>query len=193
VINVTVLYFVRHAEPNYNNNDDITRELTEKGMKDRELVTKFLDGKNIDVVLSSPYKRAIDTVKHFADSQGLHITIIDDFRERKVDNHWIEDFQGFCRKQWEDFDYKLQNGESLKEVQTRNISALQQVLIDYNGKNVVIASHGTALSSIINYFEPSFGYRDLFILIDFYLEYFLLGLEVEVLYFLRSLDCFLAI
>ena len=38
---MTTIYFVRHAEPNYNNHDDILRELSEKGLKDRELVTDF--------------------------------------------------------------------------------------------------------------------------------------------------------
>ncbi len=38
----TRVYFIRHAEPNYNNHDDMTRELSEKGLKDRVLVTEFL-------------------------------------------------------------------------------------------------------------------------------------------------------
>lgn len=28
---MTNVYFVRHAQPNYENHDDLTRELTEKG------------------------------------------------------------------------------------------------------------------------------------------------------------------
>lgn len=28
----TTFYFIRHAEPNYNNHDDVLRELTEKGI-----------------------------------------------------------------------------------------------------------------------------------------------------------------
>ena len=63
---MTNIYFVRHAEPNYNNHDDLTRELSPKGMTDRELVTAFLADKQVDIVLSSPYKRAVDTVTHFA-------------------------------------------------------------------------------------------------------------------------------
>lgn len=157
---MTVIYFIRHAEPNYNNHDDLTRELSEKGLEDRKLVTKFLNNKNIDLVLSSPYKRAIDTVKEFADANILKIGIVEDFRERKIDSKWIEDFTGFSKKQWEDFDYKLSDGESLSEVQSRNIAALNQVLIDYEDKNIVIASHGTALSTIINYFDPSFGHSN---------------------------------
>ena len=148
---MTKVYFVRHAEPNYYNRDDMSRKLSAKGMVDRELVTRFLSDKHIDVVLSSPYKRAVDTVAHFADSKGLNIEIIDDFRERKVDSIWIEDFTAFSKAQWADFDYKLSDGESLNEVQSRNISALNSVLEKYKGKNIVISSHGTALSTIINY------------------------------------------
>lgn len=101
---MTNIYFVRHAEPNFNNHDDETRELSEKGMADRKLVTDFLTDKKIDAVLSSPFKRAVDTVKDFADIYGYEISIMNDFRERKVDSGWIENFYEFSKKQWEDFE-----------------------------------------------------------------------------------------
>lgn len=157
---MTKVYFVRHCEPNYNNRDDVSRELTAKGMADRELVTQFLSDKNITVVLSSPYKRAVDTVAHFAESKDLNIEIVDDFRERRVDSVWIEDFVAFSKAQWDDFDYKLSDGESLNEVQVRNISALKKMLEKYKDKNIAIGTHGTALSTIINYFDNTFGYED---------------------------------
>lgn len=157
---MTKVYFVRHAEPNYNNHNDVLRELSSKGMEDRKLVTKFLVDKHIDVVLSSPYKRAVDTVKDFADSYGIEINMIYDFRERKIDSDWIEDFTSFVKMQWNDFTYKLSDGECLQEVQERNVSALHQVLNKYAGRNIVIGSHGTALSTIINYYDHSFGYND---------------------------------
>ena len=157
---MTKVFFVRHAEPNYSNHNDALRELSSKGMEDRKLVTKFLADKHIDVVLSSPFKRAVDTVKDFADSYGFEIEMIHDFRERKVESGWIEDFATFAKMQWSDFAYKLSDGECLQEVQTRNISALQQVIYKYAGKNIVVGSHGTALSTIINYYDHSFGYND---------------------------------
>ena len=155
---MTTVYFIRHAEPNYDNHDDMTRELSEKGLKDRALVTEFLRDKEIDAILSSPFKRAVDTVDEFAKQQGIEIKIIEDFRERHIDSFWIKDFQGFCKKQWEDFSYKLSDGECLHEVQTRNIAALKDVLKRYEGKNLVVGSHGTALSTIINYYDKSFGH-----------------------------------
>ena len=157
---MTKVYFVRHAEPNYENHDDMLRELSARGMEDRKRVTAFLSDKQIDVVLSSPFKRAVDTVKDFADSKGLTVETANDFRERKVDSCWIKDFASFSKKQWEDFSYKLSDGECLKEVQERNINALIDVLRRYAGKNIVIGSHGTALSTVFNYYDHSFGYED---------------------------------
>lgn len=73
---MTTVYFVRHAEPNYDNHDDSSRELSNKGLKGRKLVTKFLLDKHIDVIVSSPYKRAIDTIADFAETSNLKIEIL---------------------------------------------------------------------------------------------------------------------
>ena len=156
---MTTVYFVRHAEPNYDNHDDLARELTAKGLADRMLLVKCLEGETIDAFFSSPYKRSFDTIQPLADQRGLPIRIVNDFRERKVDSCWIPDFNAFARRQWEDFDYKLSAGESLRETQTRNIRALQQVLTECKDQRIVIGTHGTALSTIIHYYMPSFGYE----------------------------------
>lgn len=157
---MTIIYFVRHAEPNYENHDDQSRELSAKGLRDRTLVTNFLSNKKITAALSSPYIRAIDTIREFTDRHNLKITLIHDFRERKVDSEWIPDFSAFCQRQWADFNYKLSDGECLSEVQKRNISALSSVLHQYKDENIVIGTHGTALSTIINYYDPTFDYFD---------------------------------
>lgn len=157
---MTHVYFVRHAQPNYNNHDDYSRELTEKGLADSKLVTAFLAEKSIELVFSSPYIRSVDTIRDFADTYHHEITIVKNFRERKVDSCWIEDFHGFSKKQWADFNYKLSDGESLMECQQRNIAALNDILNQHKGKNIVIGSHGTALSTIINYYQPSYSFAD---------------------------------
>lgn len=157
---MTKVYFVRHAEPDYTNHNDMERQLTIKGKEDSKLVTDYLRDKDIEIVLSSPYLRAIETVKDFADSFGHTLNTVDDFRERKVDSVWIEDFNRFTEQQWSDFDYKLSDGECLHEVQIRNVAALMQVIKEYSDKNIVIGSHGTALSTLINWFEPSFGFNN---------------------------------
>lgn len=155
----TTIYFVRHAEPNYNNHDDLTRELTNKGLADCQLVTDFLADKTIDACYSSPYLRAYETIQPFADKAGLQIYKLDDLRERRVDSVWIEDFTNFTQRQWADFSYKLSDGESLQEVQDRNLQALQVLLEEHPGQNLVVGSHGTALSTLVNHYQPNFNYQ----------------------------------
>lgn len=94
---MTTIYFVRHAESDLSIYDDLTRPLTEEGLQASKSVTKFLLDQEIDHVFSSPFKRAIDTVKDFADQSQLSVEVIDDFRERKVSDEWIEDFNCFAK------------------------------------------------------------------------------------------------
>ncbi len=155
---MTTVYFVRHAQPNYENHDDLSRELTQQGLQDRIKVVEALKNTEIHAVFSSPYKRAVDTVAPLAESRGLAIETDADFRERKVGDGWLEDFTAFAKAQWADFDFALEHGESLRQVQTRNLAALERVLERYPDKTVVIGTHGTALSTLMEYFRPGFGY-----------------------------------
>lgn len=155
---ITVVYFIRHAEPDFSVRDDMTRPLTDKGIKDARKVSQALIDRGISVVYSSPYKRSVDTIRHFAENNSLDINTIHNFRERGI-GEWVDDFKAYSQKQWEDFNYKLVEGECLREVQDRNIAALLDILRMNIGKNIAVATHGTALSTIINYYNSSFGYN----------------------------------
>ncbi|CEJ72864.1 phosphoglycerate mutase [[Clostridium] sordellii] len=152
------IYFVRHAKPDFSVHDDLTRPLTDKGIIDSKNICEFLKEKSINKIYSSPYKRAIDTIKELAQNLSIKIEVVDDFRERKISNIWIEDFNKFSKSQWENFEYKLNDGESLNEVQSRNIKALHRILNENSNQNIVIGTHGTALSTIINYYDKTFDY-----------------------------------
>lgn len=158
---MTTVYFVRHAEPNRNNRDDLSRELTAKGWADRVRVAAFLEDKGISRAFSSPYKRSVDTIGAFTEKHGLRIGTDMGLRERAVGD-WLEDFDSFAQRQWSDFSFKIENGESLAEVQERNIAALERILESCQGETVVVGTHGTALSTIINYYDKSFGYADFY-------------------------------
>lgn len=152
------IYFVRHAKPDFSVHDDLTRPLTDKGIIDSKNICEFLKEKSINKIYSSPYKRAIDTIKELSQNLNIKIEVVDDFRERKISNIWIEDFNKFSKSQWENFEYKLNDGESLNEVQSRNINALHKILNENSNQNIVIGTHGTALSTIINYYDKTFDY-----------------------------------
>ena len=157
---MTTVYFIRHAESDNSDLDNRNRPLTEKGFADRRLVTEFLQDKSIDAVLSSPYKRAVDTIADFASKLRLDIELIEGFREQDEEG-WSDDEQFFIynEKQWADFSLKSSTGESLSDVQSRNIAAMNDALVRYKDKNIIVGTHGTALSTIINYYDSSYGFN----------------------------------
>lgn len=155
---MSIVYCIRHAQPNYANKDDIRRELTPKGvLQSQNLVQAFL-GVDIELFFSSPHKRAVDTLLPLARHYNKSIKTIDDFCERKIGT-WVDDFDAFSQKQWQDFDYRLPQGESLNTVQIRNINALNALLAKHPKQSMAIGTHGTALSTIIHYYDPSFGFE----------------------------------
>lgn len=51
-------------------------------------------------------------------------------------------------------------------VQNRNIEALNEILSDNTDKDIVLGTHGTALSTILNFYYNSFGCEDFLRIID---------------------------
>lgn len=161
---MTTIYFVRHAEPIHSYNDDRTRPLTVDGICDCKLVLDTLKSKRIDKFYCSPYKRSADTIADTANYFGSEIIFDERLREREKGING--NAYGMYEKRWADHDYHEEGGESISMVQKRNVSALMDILRDNKDKNVVIGTHGTALSSIINYYNSDFGCDDFLRIID---------------------------
>ena len=74
-------YFIRHAHSNYTP-DEINRPLSDKGQASLAQL-EFLADKSITAIYSSPYCRAIQTVKPLAQSLKLAIQTDKRLIERK--------------------------------------------------------------------------------------------------------------
>ena len=157
---ITSVYFIRHAQSDRSFHDEYTRPLTAEGINDTEKITLALKERGITHILSSPYTRTLQTVQGLSKALALEIETDDGFRERNAGRWHGDKFFDFIRKQWEDFDYRIEGGESLREVQERNVKALNKYLKKYKGHTIAAATHGTALSTIINYFFPEYGYEE---------------------------------
>lgn len=155
---MTRIYFVRHAQPDESWKDDRTRPLTRTGMEDCKKVTELLIKIPIDYFYSSPYKRSVDTIKECADTLNMPVYTDERFRERQAgENGYHIDM---VKKRWENFDFREKGGESLRSVQKRNIEALNEILMKHRDKTIVIGTHGTALSTILNFYNPDFNFND---------------------------------
>lgn len=152
----TTVYLMRHSEPlkpiNINNNDSFQLQnekwvLTTKGenlAKEKSSSKEFSD---IDVVITSNYTRAVATAKYFTDDK---ILVDENFGERKFGINNRDGLpKDYNQKQFNDFNYKLPNGESINEVINREYESLINILHKYIGKKILIVGHGTAISSLL--------------------------------------------
>lgn len=162
---MTILYFIRHAQSDYSVKDECMRPLTEKGLADAQQLPHLFTETTIDALYCSPYRRTIQTLAPLAKQVQQPIRILEDLRERSI-GCWVEDFYDYSQQQWADFTYKLDNGESLAEVQTRNIQALTHILASHDGHTVVVGTHGTALSTILQHYDATFNFQRFLMMVN---------------------------
>lgn len=154
---MTIVYFMRHSEPlkcnNINNNDSLQVQnekwcLSIKGEEIAKEKSKIKELSSFDIVFASNYVRAISTAKYFTNND---VYIEEAFGERKFGvNSWKDKPTNFEEKQFTDFDYKFESGESLNEVINRETDALNRILNEYKDKNILIVGHATALAALLS-------------------------------------------
>lgn len=152
----TNFYFVRHAHSTYTPEE--TRPLSEKGKADAQKVTNILAKEMIDVVISSPYKRAIQTIEGVATTNRQNIMVMDEFKERKLSEGPVADFASAIRTVWEDESFSWDGGESNLKAQKRGVEATRRVLESYKGKNIVVGTHGNLMVLIMNHFDRKYDF-----------------------------------
>lgn len=163
---MTVLYFVRHAQPDYRKGEDSTYCLSEEGMEDRRIAQRLLCDVHFDAAVSSPYRRSIMTIEPIASEKGLEIEKDIRLRERDHGQNGNSSREMF-RRRWEDLDFCEPGGECIKSVMLRNASAIKEILKKYENRTVLVGTHGTALSALLHYYDPGFGYEGFMRIIDF--------------------------
>ncbi|WP_320323117.1 histidine phosphatase family protein [Rossellomorea sp. YZS02] len=151
----TYLYLVRHAHSVYTP-DELNRPLSERGMQDAHKLTNKLKNEQIEVVCSSPYKRAVQTVEGLANNHD--ILLVEGFKERLLSSHPVDDFDAAITKVWENPSFSFKGGESNLFAQERGVKAILALLEKYKGKRVAIGTHGNIMTLIMNHFDKRYDY-----------------------------------
>ncbi|HEY4391855.1 MAG TPA: histidine phosphatase family protein [Paenibacillus sp.] len=164
---LTTIYMVRHAESPYTAGEERTRGLSTDGELKSRIVTELLKDEGIDMIVSSPYARAMLTVENLARQLNLTIETYEDLRERQFadDSYLIGDEQFMTQVQnmFSDPEYALPGGESSRVCQQRAVPVLFDLLEQHRGKKIAIGTHGNVMTLMMNYFDPSCGW-------DFFIE-----------------------
>ena len=152
------LYVARHGQTVWNAANRVCGitdvELTEKGIEQAQELAKLVAEAKVDMILTSPLVRAMDTGKIV--SEYCNIPMM-------VDNRLIEQnygiYEGVDRTNEEflankrNFAYRYPNGESMMQVAYRIYGLLEDIKKKYSGKDVLLISHGGVCRIIDTYFN----------------------------------------
>lgn len=151
-----IYYLVRHVEAIWG--ADEGRPLSERGRRDAQRVVENLAEYPIDLIYSSPYTRARETITPLSKQLNIPIRIEPDLRERKLSSGVVQDFLHSVEQTWSDPTFAHPGGESNSAVQKRGLAVLSQLQED-SPKHIVISSHGNLLAVLMQHFDPSIDYQ----------------------------------
>ncbi|MGY0372025.1 alpha-ribazole phosphatase [Clostridium sp. JNZ J1-5] len=157
---MTSLYLVRHGEAELNNENVYFGwtdcYLTERGINQCRKLSEDFKNIKFDIVISSPLKRALDSVKIII---GLDqdILLYEEFKEinfGKWEGLNFKEIRKVYEKEWELWSnnwkcYAPPEGESFLNLYNRVRLGLEVLLDKYKDKKILVVAHGGTLKIIL--------------------------------------------
>ena len=159
-ISKTTTILIRHAESVPSRDlPESDWPLSKLGFEQATALADELPSTPIDRVYSSPYLRALDTVKPLAQNFGRPVEVRTDLRERKLCDGMRDDWMDLLERSWRDFAFSLPGCESGFECQQRVRRCLEDIARENEGLTVAVSSHGNAIGLFLNSVDSDFRYE----------------------------------
>jgi broad specificity phosphatase PhoE len=152
------IYVVRHGETEWNAENKVCGvtdiDLTDLGIKQAKKLSTRLENHDIELILTSPLKRARKTAEILADCIGKEVIIDSRLIEQ---NYGV--YEGAPRDSEEfryaksQFSSRLVTGESLFQVAHRAYGVLEDIQRKYPNKNILVVTHGSVCRVIHSFFN----------------------------------------
>jgi len=158
---MTTIYFIRHSAPfvefeNYNDYTNVSWAeynknmiLSVKGEENAKKLCNVEELQNVDEIYASNSFRAIGTAKYIAEENNIKIKLDSRINERNFGIEKLSELPDeFTKLSFDDKSFKVNNGESLLEVDERLKSFINEVL-EKDNKKIVVVLHGIILLSYL--------------------------------------------
>lgn len=150
------IFVIRHCEATGQSQD---APLTAKGFEQAALLAEYLQDKEVERVISSPYLRAQQSISPYA--QRFHIPVELDNRlsERVLSDSNLDSWFECLRQTFDDFDLSFSGGESSSQAMGRAVAVLKS-LESSEAKRVAIVTHGNLMTLLLRHFDARFGFDE---------------------------------
>ncbi len=160
---MTTLILIRHAHTDWADKKlagwlpDV--HLSEQGQHQATALVERLKPVEIAAIYSSPLERALETAQPLAKARGLKVLKMPGLGEVKYGDWQGQSLKVLAqKKEWRIVQiapgsFRFPNGESLRETQSRAVSAVEQMAAVHRKDTVAMFSHGDVIKAIVAYYS----------------------------------------
>jgi 2,3-bisphosphoglycerate-dependent phosphoglycerate mutase len=146
------IYIVRHCKAE---GQSLDAPLTSIGYEQANNLAQLFNNIKIDRIISSPFRRAIQSIEPTIQSKNLNLEIDNRLSERTLSSKDLPDWLEKLELTFSDLDLKYEGGESSKEAMNRIVNLIDEVKNDYT----IIVTHGNIMSLLIKHFNNDFSFE----------------------------------
>lgn len=150
------LYVVRHCRAEGQHPD---AGLTGEGCAQAEALADFLADRGIQRIVSSPFRRALQSVAPLAERLRLQVETDERLVERILSHEDLPDWPDRLRETFEDLDLSFRGGESSRVAIGRAASVVHDILED-RAATTALVTHGNLMTLLLKSFDDRFGFDD---------------------------------
>lgn len=160
---MSYLYLVRHCQSIanvkriYNGKIENDEGLSGEGLTQGEKLGEYFSDKEIDLIISSPFKRTTQTTEFIAKYTKARIEFDHSVKEHEC-GEWEGKEEPEIKKkypqEWTGWridpqNNPIPNGETLFEIQARTIPTIQKAMTKNKGKNIAVVTHYCVFNVIL--------------------------------------------
>lgn len=154
---MTRVYLIRHGETEWNRTGRLQGNanvlLSPEGVRQARLLAEHAPFNTVNAIYSSDLSRAVMTAEILAERFNLPVIQKSGFRETNFgdwEGRLLSELASEAPDGFEKFFTKPdkvqpKNGETFLQCQARLMTALEEIVADHDGQNIIIVSHGAAI------------------------------------------------
>lgn len=152
---MSTIYLIRHCETT---GQAPEAPLTPRGEEQAQRLCTQLFELPITHLISSPYRRALDSIQPLATALKLPVAQEEDLKERRLSAIPLDDWQDHLRLTFIDPDYTCPGGESSR-IATKRIARVVEEALQQHDISILV-THGNLLSLYLHSIDPTFGFEE---------------------------------
>ncbi|PRS29578.1 histidine phosphatase family protein [Bacillus pumilus] len=149
-------YIVRHCQANGQSED---ASLTPHGIAQSHALAQFFNGIHLNQIISSPYKRAIQTTEPLAHAKQLEVQTDQRLSERVLSLKPMDDWFEKLKLSFMDLHLTCEGGESSLEAMNRIVEVLYKQ-INSGEDRTLFVTHGNIMSLLLKHADPTIGFKE---------------------------------